>query len=194
MLWNLQLREGNTVTAASAILRSDTDEAFATLIHTSLGSPALSTLLNAVRKSYLASYPRLTTNMITSYLSLTAATARGHLDQHRQGIDSTASHDISEDPDTAEHPPSPRGTTYTKLLALSQTAHSDLTGRFPIKALSGSEYVFISVLDGYIHCKPLTSRHQSNFVNAYKSTPAFWDKLGHKLLFQRLDNETLWPH
>ena len=84
----------------------------------------------------------------------------------------------------------PRGTIFTKTLALSHTAHSDLTGRFPVKALTGLEYVFISVLDGYIHCEPIASRHQANYVNAYKDTLAFWDKLGHKPLFQRLDNET----
>ena len=189
-LWNVELPTPIDATSASAILRSDTDASFATFMHTALGSPALSTLLRAVRKGYLSSYPRLTATMVTTYLSLTAATARGHLDQHRQGLDSTA---IDTDPDQADevtHPPLPRGTVFTKTLSLSQTAHSDLTGRFPVKALSGSEYVFISVLDGYIHCEAIASRHQSNYVNAYKNTLAFWDKVGHKPLFQRLDNET----
>lgn len=94
------------------------------------------------------------------------STARGHLDQHRQGIDSTTADEDPDDPDEINHPPLPRGTVFTKTLSLSQTAHSDLTGRFPVKALSGSEYVFISVLDGYIHCEPIASRHQSNYVNA----------------------------
>ena len=189
-LWNVQLPSPTAATSASAILRSDTDASFATFIHTTLGSPALSTLLRAVRKGYLSSYPRLTATMVTSYLSLTAATARGHLDQHRQGLDSTSLDDHPDDSDEADHPPLPRGTVFTKTLSLSQTAHSDLTGRFPVKALSGAEYVFISVLDGYIHCEAIPSRHQSNYVNAYKNTLAFWDKVGHKPLFQRLDNET----
>ena len=188
-LWNVELPTHTVATSASAILRSDTDASFATFMHTALGSPALSTLLRAVRKGYLSSYPRLTATMVTTYLSLTAATARGHLDQHRQGLDSTTT---DTDPDQADgtHPPLPRGTVFTKTVSLSQTAHSDLTGRFPVKALSGSEYVFISVLDGYIHCEPIASRHQSNYVNAYKNTLAFWDKVGHKPLFQRLDNKT----
>ena len=189
-LWNVQLIAPTAATSASAILRNDTDSAFATSIHTALGSPVLSTLLRTVRKGYLSSYPRLTTTMITAYLSLTAATAREHLDQHRQGIDSTAADEDPDDPDEKNHPPLPRGTVFTKTLSLSQTAHSDLTGRFPVKALSGSEYVFISVLDGYTHCEPIASRHQSNYVNAYKNTLTFWDKVRHKPLFQRLDNET----
>ena len=56
-LWNVQLGAPTDATSASAILRSDTDAAFATFIHTALGSPVLSTLLRAVRKGYLASYP-----------------------------------------------------------------------------------------------------------------------------------------
>ena len=72
--------------------------------------------------------------MDTTYLSLTAATARGHLDQHRQGLDSTTT---DTDPDQADetHPPLPRGTVFTKTVSLSQTAHSDLTGRFGAKLI-----------------------------------------------------------
>ena len=87
-LWNVQLPPSTAATAASAILRSDTDASFATFIHITLGSPSLSTLLRAVPKGYLSSYPRLTATMVTSYLSLTAATAKGHLDQRREGLDS----------------------------------------------------------------------------------------------------------
>lgn len=87
-------------------------------------------------------------------------------------------------------PALPRGTAFTQTLPLSHTAHSDLTGRFPVKALTGSEYVFISILNGYIHCEPIASRHQSNYVHAYKDTVAFWERLGHKPFFQRLDHGT----
>ena len=173
-LWNLQLPDQTThATAASAILRSDTDEVFATFIHKAFGSPVMSTLLQAVRKSYLSAYPRLTASMVSAYISLTAATARGHLDQHRRGLDSTRSDELPDDVETPEITSVPRGTVFTKTLALSYTAHSDLTGRFPVKALTGSEYVFISILDGYIHCEPIASRHQTNYVNAYKDTLAF---------------------
>ena len=173
-LWTVQLPDTTThATASSATLRSDTDEAFATFIHKALGSPGLSTLLQAVRKGYLSSYPRLTASIVTAYLSLTAAMARGHLDQHRRGLDSTTLDDLPDDVDTPEVASTPRGTVFTKTLSLSHTAHSDLTGRFPVRALTRSEYVFISVLDGYIHSEPIASRHRSNYVNAYKDTLAF---------------------
>ena len=191
-LWTISLPNLTaiaTATAASAILRSDTDEKFATFIHKSFGSPVFSTFLRAVRKGNLSSYPRLTATMITTYLSLTAATARGHLDQHRRGIDSTSLNDSAENLDIAT-PALPRGTAFTQTLSLSQTAHSDLTGRLPVKALIRSEYVFVSILHRYIHCEPIASRHQSNCVHAYKDTVTFWKRIGHKPFFQRLDNQT----
>ena len=176
--------------AGATVLKSDTDEAFTRFINRSFGSPVLSTFLLAVRKGFLSAYPRLTPSMVTAYLSLTAATARGHLDQHRQGQDSTAP-EILDDNDTA---PGSRSknirTAYTKVIPLSHTAHSDLTGRFPVKAASGAEYIFIIVLDGYIHCEPMTSRHHTSYITASNNALAFWDGLGHKPLYQRLDNET----
>lgn len=36
----------------------------------------------------------------------------------------------------------------------------------------------------------MTSRHQTSYITAYKSTLSFWDRLGHKPVYQRLDNET----
>ena len=131
-LWHVHLPAGNAATAGSAILRSDTDKSFATFIHTSFGSPVLSTFLQAIRKGFLASYPRLTPAMDTTYLSLTAATARGHIDQHRQGLDSTASSEDEEAGSCPTDPPQPTRTAYTKIIPVSHTAHSDLTGRFII--------------------------------------------------------------
>ena len=189
-LWHVELPSCLHSVAGSAILRSDTDEAFTKFIHTSFGSPVLSTFLQAVRKGFLAAYPRLMPAMISAYLSPTAATARGHLDQHRQGQDSTSLDDLDDSDTNTNQQPKQRRTAFTKVIPLSHTAHSDLTGRFPIKAASGAEYIFISVLDGYIHCEPMTSRHQTSYITAYRNTLSFWDRLGHKPLYQRLDNET----
>ena len=128
--------------------------------------------------------------MVTAYLSLTAATARGHLDQQKQGQDTTASEELDEDDSTTGSKPKQLRTAYTKVILLSHIAHSDLTGCFPIKAPSEAEFIFISVLDGCIHCEPMTSRHQTSYIRPYKSTLLFWEALRHKTMYQRLDNET----
>ena len=187
-LWHVNLPTYSV--AGSAILRSDTDEDFTKFIHTSFGSPVLSTFLQAVRKGFLSSYPRLIPAMIPAYLSPAATTARGHLDQHRQGQDSTSFEDLEDNDSNTTSQPQQRRTVSTKVISLSHTPHSDLSGRFPINAASGAEYIFISVLNGYIHCEPMTSSHQTSYITAYKSNLSFWDGLGRKTLYQHLDNET----
>ena len=181
----MTLPSASSVNAAVA-LRSDKE--FVLFAHAALGSPATSTLLNALRQGYLASFPRLTDKLVTSHPPHTIATAKGHLDQLRQGIDST-SLEPSHSPDTT---PSSPGThvAYVKTVLISGTAHSDLTGRFPVPSDTGSQYLFLSTMDGYIHAEPLPTRHQSEYVKAYQRTIDFFHALGHPIMFQRLDNES----
>ena len=134
--------------------------------HAALGSPSLTTLAKAVRRGYLNSYPRLTSGMLTAHPLVTIATAQGHLDQHRQGQNSTAIpttifpiDDPDEDAlplDAPQHP-----TAYTQLVLMSDTLHSDLTGLFPIPSHNGAQYIFVSVLDGYNHVGTMRTRHHS---------------------------------
>ena len=81
------------------------DAAFIQFTHAALGSPAISTLTQAVRRGYLHSYPCLTSAMLATHPPLSMATAKGHLDQHRQGLQSTHTpidmFDIDNTPDTA---------------------------------------------------------------------------------------------
>ena len=68
--------------------------------------------------------------------------------------------------------------------------HSDLTGRFPVTSRNGAQYLFVSVLDGYIHVETMKTRHHSEYVAAYKRTLNFFVRSGRRPAFQRLDNET----
>lgn len=72
--------------------------------------------LQAIRKGFLASYPRLTPAMVTTYLTFTAATARGYLDQHWQGLDSTAPSEDDEVGSCPTDPPQPTRTAFTKII------------------------------------------------------------------------------
>ena len=178
-----------TVSAAYA-LSSDAD--FVKFTHAALGSLSLTTLAKAVRRGYLNSYPRLTSGMLTAHPPVTIATAQGHLDQHRQGQKSTAIpttifpiDDPDEDAlplDAPKHP-----TAYTQLVLMSDTLHSDLTGRFSVPSHNGAQYIFVSVLDGYINANQTPLRI---YYSIQKKTLNFFAHLGRKPAFQRLDNET----
>ena len=55
----------------------------------SFGSPAVSTFLRALRLQWLDTIPRLTAALVSAHRPNSVATALGHLDQKRQGLDST---------------------------------------------------------------------------------------------------------
>ena len=132
----------------------------------------------------------------------TMATAQGHLDLHRQGQHSTETSlhtfDI-DDPLDNNVPDSPNDAVvtpphaYTQVILASQMLHSDLTGRFPVTSRNGTQYLFVSVLDGYIHVETMKTRHHSEYVAAYKRTLNFFVRSGRRPAFQRLDNETSAP-
>lgn len=178
--------------------RSSKDGEFIKFIHASLGSPALSTLTHAVKANYLPSLSRLTCALLAANPPHTIPTALGHLDQVRQGQNSTKQFvslftDMTDDSlDSVQSVPdtSMNSNTYTHVFALTETLHSDLTGKFPVTSFSGMQYIIVSVMDGYVHVEPMRSRHHLEYISAYKRTINFFAKLGRKPIFQRLDNET----
>jgi hypothetical protein len=73
---------------------------------------------------------------------------------------------------------------------MKQFETQTMTDRYPIRALSGNEYILVSVYNGYIHMQPLKSRKKEDMVAAYESTDKHFTKHGHRPKYQRLDNET----
>ena len=163
-----------------------------------MGSPALSTLYRAVSHNYIT-LPGLTTNLLTKYPPNTIPTAKGHLDNHRHGLRSTTPDPSLDESDSDLHPtPTPRPpgplSVFTKLLDLTRDhgtiRHSDATGRFPIPAKSGAQYVLVIYCANYIHAKTLNGRTASDYIAAYKSGTAFFLSKGITPSYERLDNET----
>ena len=192
-LWTFPLPVPSIISndaTANAVISIPSDAAFIRFAHATLGSSTISTLLRALRAGYLQSFPRLTAQLVSSHPPNTIPTAKGHLDQHRQGIDSTTNSDIDT---SATHVPASSHeshTVYVKIILASDTSHSDLTGRFPIASITGNQYLFISTMDGYIHAEPMTSRHHTEYLKAYQKTIDFFRSHGHPISIQRLDNET----
>ena len=166
--------------------------------HAALGSPAVSTLTQAVRCGYLQSYPGLTPAILTAYRPNSIVTAKGHLDQQRQGQRSTQAPLVIFDTDEPDEPdidssPARPADAITRANTQSQTLHSDLTGRFPVTSRTGAQYMFVSILDGYSYVEPMSLRHHNEYVEAYKRTLNFFARCGRRSSFQRLDYETSAP-
>ena len=58
-------------------------------LHASLFSPTKRTLLKAVENGNFIGWPNLTVHNVKQYLNETTHTAKGHLNQHRQNLQST---------------------------------------------------------------------------------------------------------
>ena len=166
---------------AATLLSSD--KAYVLFAHASLGSPTITTFLSAVQKGYLIHWPRLTVTLINAHIPHTTATALGHLNQRRQGINSTKSLfplPDTDDDDLPSIPTSPKDVrrVYVKIIRLPNTVSSDLTGRFPTPSDTGNQYILISEMDGYVHAEAMLSRTHTEYARSFKRVVAFFSNLG----------------
>ena len=202
--WTLPLER--PVIHANSALSLPSDKKYVQFMFASFGSPAISTLLRALRKGYLATLTRFTSALLSKHAPNTVATAMGHLDRRRQGLDSTkptnaptpllppiiSSPTYEDDIDSISESPDAiidtDPTVYTKLFF---TADFDASGRYPIPS-SGTRYSYhlVSCFNGNIHVEPMQSRTSSSYIEAYDKTFQHWSRYGLVPSIVRLDAET----
>ena len=196
---------------ANSGVRLQTDGELVAFAYESFGSPVVSTFIRAARLGYLSTYPKITPKMIAAHNPSSIQSAKGHLDQSRQGTDSTKLKPVSAakpglappittmlttdtDMDGSEEEASeeeePTDCMYSKLVANDNDNHSDATGMFPCKSRSGFLYLLISVMDGYVHMEPQRDRSAKEYIRTYSASLDFFDLRRRPVSTQRLDNET----
>ena len=104
-LWNINLHknppplpplQSKTSSQPSApslnvILRKSTPaKDLAIYLHAACFSPAKHTFLKAIKNNHFIGWPGLSASLISKHLPLTIATAKGHIKQERQGLQSTS--------------------------------------------------------------------------------------------------------
>ena len=152
-------------------------------------------LLTALSKGIIR-FPGFDSTMLRKNPLSSPATAKGHLDQVRQGMRNTAIPDAELfDSDVTLHPPcrpcsSSRATVAVKIIPFSDMRYTDLTGLYPIQAKSGHQYLLIMLSCNYILLEPMRSRDQAEFVNAYSRGTDFFTCHGISPQHEQLNNET----
>ena len=130
--------------ACNAIIRKDTNKKFlANYIYKSCFNPPLSTLLKVINNNHFIGWSGIDDTSVKRLLSETMATAKGHLDQEQQHLQTTkhTTHDDDAFPPTT--PPTIKAyNTFT--LLKNTTAYTDLTGRFPIQSTQGNNYILLT--------------------------------------------------
>ena len=180
--------------AANSAYHQKNQQDLVTFLHAAAGSPMPSTWLAAIRKGHYATWPGLTTQLVTKHLPTSAASIKGHLDQQRQNIRSTK-------PTTqliVDNPPSPTSFTdpdphhvFLTILHGNGEIATDQTGAFPMKSSSGNQYIM--VLYAYdpnaILVAPLKNRTGGELLRVYKQLHERLTLRGFRPKLQRLDNE-----
>ena len=139
-------------------------------MHAALGSPALSTLIKALKAGFLTSFPELTPALLCKYPHASISMIKGHLDQTRKNQGSTCTQppippplptielaarmltiiNGPADPHPIPHPiPSPirHGSRTYNLYAACYPGNgqifTDQTGRFPVRSTVGNSDMLI---------------------------------------------------
>ena len=71
------------------IRKKQTHLDLARFLHAACFSPVPSTFIKAIKNNHFSTWPGLTSELITKHLPMSIATAKGHLNQERQNIQST---------------------------------------------------------------------------------------------------------
>ena len=163
-----------------------------------LGNPADSTLVSAALATHLKSIPNVTTKNIQNFLPNSIESAKGHLDQSRQGTWSTK---LSKRSIRQIQKQGCRG--YLMAVQLcdenslhGSTLHADLTGPYPVISHKGNKKVMIGWCEygNFIKSVPVKGDSSEELITGYNTLVTFFnDKLADKGAITaviRLDNQT----
>ena len=112
-MWMVNLNKNtpplSVIHPTNAIILSDTTKTeLVKLHHVSLGSPVKLTLVNAIDKRFLNTFPGLTKKIVNNHLPKSIQTCKDRMDQERQGLQSTKVRSTSKTPTPIDATPSTR--------------------------------------------------------------------------------------
>lgn len=197
-LWSLPILHAPSH-QANQILRTDTTKReLATYLHAALGSPAPSTLLQAICRGHLATIPGLTSNLISKHLPKSLAATLGHQDQEAKHSRSTKISSPSPAPKLRDYDLTPvLGTpsqhTFAMLFAKTKLikSYSGQTGQFPIPSSRGNHYIFVLYHHdtNSVHAVAIPNRQAAGIRTAWEVTHKCLIDQGHPPNLHILDNE-----
>ena len=196
-LWDIPLTTTELQQNVNFIIqRNKTKYQLANFYHGALCSPSLPTLIRAINNDHFLTWPGIKKLNFRLNIVDTQAMDFGHLDQHRQNLQSTKSSNMKHNQDT-----NPEGThshkkTYETLnmvmpFTAKELTYGDLTGAFPYTSTRGSKYIFVmyDVDSNAILVQPLKSKGAHEIKKAWRHLTDRLTLYGHKLKHYILDNE-----
>jgi hypothetical protein len=160
-------------------------------LHATAGYPVKSTWLAAIKRGFYHSWPGLTYATAARYCPTADATIKGHMAQAQQNVRSTKL--IQQPTEPAESLP-PIGPTTPAIELLEVPLNklfTDDTGRFPIRARSGNQYLMVAYhyASNAILIRPFASKADGHRIPAYMAIMARLKQSGKTVDIHILDNE-----
>jgi hypothetical protein len=187
------------VDAASAIFDLPNSRQSLMYFHAVAGFPTKETFTDAVRAGNYATWPGLTTTLISKHFPDSDETQKGHMKGQRKGVRSTKvkpATEIKIEPRTEDSPPKlvairKLNDIFVKIYELAETIHTDQTGAFLVASQRGYQYIMIGIhIDAnYIFCETMKNRTEGKMINAYQKMVDLMQIAGLGLKHHRLDNE-----
>ena len=167
--------------------------------HAAAGFPTKESFTDAVRAGNYATWPGLTTTLISKHFPDSDETQKGHMKGQRKGVRSTKvkpAIEIKIEPGQEDAPPKlvairKLNDIFVKIYELAETIHTDQTGAFPVTSQRGYRYIMVGIhIDAnYIFCETMKNRTEGEMINAYQKMVDRMLLAGLGLKHHRLDNE-----
>ena len=168
-------------------------------LHATAGHPVKSTWLSAIKSGYFHSWPGLTYATAARYCPDSDATIKGHMAQARQHTRSTQPRQIRQQNLAPDHDQQdlaldrdvPPAHTLEIMDLLLNKLFTDDTGRFPIRARSGNQYLMVAYhyLTNAILIQPFASKADAHRIRAYQTIMTKLKTRNQTVHIHILDNE-----
>jgi hypothetical protein len=170
-------------------------------LHQACFSSTIATWCKAIDNDQFLSFPGLTSDAVRKYLPPSTATVKGHMARPQQGIRSSTRpkrkrtvielvgnlQEEKEDMSPKEEPNAACDLFVGATIGdqNDNTLYSDLTRKFPIKAFSGNQVVFVAYAYGpnAILARGMRSRSDTEMIKAYTDIYEYLKSKGFKPFF-----------
>ena len=112
-------------------------------LHGACFSPTIDTWTEAIKRNHFATWPGLNADLVRKHLPPNINTAKGHLKQEKQGLQSTQILHDDFYPSSDESSPKTND-IICAMVKPGEKAYMDLTGRFPYCSSRGNEYILVA--------------------------------------------------
>ena len=186
-LWDIPLKTDEKEIHINAIVKKNTAKhKLANYLHACAGSPVLTTFQKAISNGNFMSWPGIDEIRFKKYAPNQEATAKGHLDQERQGLQST-----QEDAEPMQEEKTKQTMATVVPFTQKEFTYTDQTGKFPFRSTRGYEYIM--VMYDYdanaILARPFKTRQAKELVETWTKLYKDLTNNGHTTKCFIMDNE-----